>query len=325
MMHPAFNGEPGPAWGVSTDAGQQSEVALWPPPRCTGTKPAPPPIVASGRGGRRGLRSEAPTELVLQKRPPDQGLKERVYTYLMEFMASETSCSPTTCSRLATGSVVNRTRPPLFPDPCTLLTANPDCAADTPTSGVQRLPPALGVGSLGRCAFIGTGVQVLQHAFGKEIDAHDTVVRYNTPIKGYEKYVGTKTSLVWAKAHYKTTAKPSMGYFPCKGGVCKGTIYGIKNLGGLRTLRNELTNMWLASRKIKEGKPAAGILRTILLIKSGLCTDISLYGFSTSGTKGRTGKYFDKRALVTKGHTIDWDGWILAAMMDMGYICVYGL
>ena len=43
-------------------------------------------------------------------------------------------------------------------------------------------------------------------------------------------------------------------------------------------------------------------------------------------TKGsvRSGKYFDKKAIVTKGHTIDWDGWILSAMMDLGFICVYG-
>ena len=73
----------------------------------------------------------------------------------------------------------------------------------------------------------------------------------------------------------------------------------------------------------QDGKPAAGLMRTQMLIKSGYCTSIDLYGFSTKGSV-RSGKYFDKKAIVTKGHTIDWDGWILSAMMDLGYICIYG-
>ena len=81
--------------------------------------------------------------------------------------------------------------------------------------------------------------------------------------------------------------------------------------------------MWFQARDIKEGKAAAGFARAVALVKSGLCKSVSLYGFHTQPGKGG-GKYFDQKAVVTKGHTIDWDGWLLKAMMDLGYLCVYG-
>jgi hypothetical protein len=49
----------------------------------------------------------------------------------------------------------------------------------------------------------------------------------------------------------------------------------------MRGLRNDLVNVWLKRNKIKDGKPAAGLMRTQMLIKSGYCTSIDLYGFST--------------------------------------------
>jgi len=132
---------------------------------------------------------------------------------------------------------------------------------------------------------------------------------------------------MFVKGHYKTSAKPKLGYFDAKVPLPKGSnVYAIDTDVGMRpmrTLRNELVNIWLKRNKIKDGKPAAGLMRTQMLVKSGLCTSVDLYGFSTKGSV-RSGKYFDKKAIVTKGHTIDWDGWILSAMMDLGYICVYG-
>jgi hypothetical protein len=45
------------------------------------------------------------------------------------------------------------------------------------------------------------------------------VIRYNNPIKGYEQHVGSKTTLMWVKGHYKTTAVPTLGYFDAKEGT----------------------------------------------------------------------------------------------------------
>ena len=54
--------------------------------------------------------------------------------------------------------------------------------------------PNLPSGSLGACAVVGLGETALDGEFGREIDAHDTVIRFGyAPTKGYEKYVGTRT------------------------------------------------------------------------------------------------------------------------------------
>ena len=62
--------------------------------------------------------------------------------------------------------------------------------------------------------------------------------------------------------------------------------------------RDNLHKIWFHARGIKEGKAAAGLTRALALAKSGLCTEISLYGFSTSASPKRGGKYFQKKAIV---------------------------
>ena len=91
----------------------------------------------------------------------------------------------------------------------------------------------------------------------------------------------------------------------------------------VRAFRDLLHRLWFQARGIKEGKAAAGFTRALMLVKSGLCSQVSLYGFQTQ-SKGRAGKYFAKKAVVTPGHAIDWDGWLLKALMDLGFLCVYG-
>jgi hypothetical protein len=312
-----------------TRAGQKALRRRWPPPHCKGSHPAYPPKVKNVEYEkntdifRRKLLSEAPTELLLDKNPPDAKFQEEIYDYIRNFMASPTPCTYGKCPEAIDESRVGKL--PVYPWPCIFRTQNEQCSFKE--EGKYKLPPALRKDSLGTCAFIGTGDQLLQAKFGDEIDAHDTVIRYNTPIKGFERNVGTKTTLMFVKGHYKTSAKPKLGYFEAKVPLPKGSnvdaIDTDVGMRPMRTLRNELVNIWLKRNKIKDGKPAAGLMRTQMLVKSGLCTSVDLYGFSTKGSV-RSGKYFDKKAIVTKGHTIDWDGWILSAMMDLGYICVYG-
>ena len=40
---------------------------------------------------------------------------------------------------------------------------------------------------LGSCALVANGDNLLKGKRGEEIDAHDTIFRHNTPVKGYEK------------------------------------------------------------------------------------------------------------------------------------------
>lgn len=160
----------------------------------------------------RKLLSEAPTELVLDKKPPDPEFRNQVYGFLRDFMAAPESCSIGSCPDA--GPNGEDGKPPVTPWPCIFKNKNEACKDAKP--GKHKTPPALYKGSLGSCAFIGTGEQLLQGEFGAEIDAHDSVVRYNNPIKGFEKHVGTKTTLMWVKGHYKTTAKPTLGYFDAK-------------------------------------------------------------------------------------------------------------
>ena len=50
-----------------------------------------------------------------------------------------------------------------------------------------------------KIVIIGNGASLLDHQFGDQIDQFDEVVRFNDfRIKGYEKYVGTKTT-IWAR------------------------------------------------------------------------------------------------------------------------------
>lgn len=55
-------------------------------------------------------------------------------------------------------------------------------------------------GSLGTCAIVGNADNLSGKGWGKQIDAHDFVVRYNVEIKGFEKDVGTKRNGIWTKA-----------------------------------------------------------------------------------------------------------------------------
>jgi len=78
--------------------------------------------------------------------------------------------------------------------------------------------------------------------FGKDIDSHDTVMRYNTPIKGYEEHVGTKTALLWSKSKYSGSRPPTLGYVFSK--VAGQSPLYMPIISGLRTFRDQIYRMW---------------------------------------------------------------------------------
>ena len=57
----------------------------------------------------------------------------------------------------------------------------------------------LKAGSWGTCALVGSGANLLKQQYGNQIDAHDTVIRYNSPLDGYTKHVGKKTHALFVK------------------------------------------------------------------------------------------------------------------------------
>ena len=329
--------------------------ADWPPQHCRrGSRPLKHPPDIKRRGGaalRRRLQGQPKTQLLVRKKPPDQALARKAYMFIADFMASRKACTPRTGNEAecAKGKVGIRCKgrdipacapaPPRvagqsYVEPWTENNGKASLYMWKVKQGDPRYVP-FERGFLGSCAFVANGDQVLQHEWGGEIDAHDTVIRYNTPIRGFERHVGTKATLVFHKAKY-TSKSRGKGVTPkCFARKCE--LKGFRQIGkgasgvgdlvmsvaDLRVLREQLYNMWMKARRIKSGRPAAGLGRAMWLVKSGYCTSVDLYGFSTAPHAG-SGKYFQRSARVTGGHIIDWDGWILKAMMDLGFLCIYG-
>ncbi|XP_077473097.1 beta-galactoside alpha-2,6-sialyltransferase 2 [Stigmatopora argus] len=82
--------------------------------------------------------------------------------------------------------------------------------------GWARLVPSLPLGRMrafNTCAVVSSAGAILRSGLGKEIDAHDAVVRFNAaPTKGYERDVGSKTtirlvnSMIVASPEFKTSS-----------------------------------------------------------------------------------------------------------------------
>ena len=52
------------------------------------------------------------------------------------------------------------------------------------------------------CAVVGNSSNLLEYELGEEIDSHDFIIRFNhARVKGFEKYVGSKTNLRLINAH----------------------------------------------------------------------------------------------------------------------------
>jgi hypothetical protein len=193
--------------------------------------------------------------------------------------------------------------------------------------------PDMAPGSLGTCALVGSADNMLKKGWGKQIDAHDFVVRFNSVLTKFEKDVGTKTDGLWQKPSYQGAIggkqQPSKYYmipkdipknFEMKNGI-RTVAYG-PALPKWRKDITEIYSVYKKDKKITKGTPTGGLARMISLMESGSCTRVDIYGFSGGG-----GKYFKKSAVVKEEHVISVEHYIRRLMMAtglVGKVCVYG-
>ena len=162
---------------------------------------------------------------------------------------------------------------------------------------------------LGSCAIVGNADNVIKAKYGKQIDEHDFVVRYNVPTKQYKEAVGTKTTALFDKINYKGDAKPTMfnlfpKYVPFeldpKGlpGGKQPLLYGLRDTSAWKKDLEQMVWAYMEEKNLttaletfgvpKLQHPTGGITRLRALVQflsSGLCDRLDVYGFSIGGGK----------------------------------------
>mmetsp|Transcript_46125 Transcript_46125/g.76861 ORF Transcript_46125/g.76861 Transcript_46125/m.76861 type:complete len:524 (-) Transcript_46125:80-1651(-) len=204
--------------------------------------------------------------------------------------------------------------------------------------------PDLSDGSLGSCAIVGNSDNMLKSQRGKDIDAHDTIFRHNTPITGFEKFVGERSTIVYMKSKYtqsKYADEKHAGLPPTE--LAYAELKDISEVP--REMKKEGKHIFLRAaganhfarerrklyalvgssgtgRNPKPKHPSGGFARPLNLLASKLCTRIDLYGFSGGMVPG--GKYFAPREKVRPAHALDFEHWSYRWLMSQGKLCVYG-
>jgi len=196
--------------------------------------------------------------------------------------------------------------------------------------------PDIEEGGLGSCAIVGNSDNMLKSARGADIDAHDTIFRHNTPTRGYDKYVGKRSTIIYMKSKYQKSK-----YAEQRGDSLPPAELAYAELKDIaevpRSMKIEGKHIFLRGaganffarerRKLYrlagvEGRrhPSGGFARPINLLASKLCTRIDLYGFSG----GMGGKYFAKNEKVSQAHAMAYEHWAYRYLMSEGRLCIYG-
>jgi len=197
-------------------------------------------------------------------------------------------------------------------------------------AAVAALFPNVGERGLGSCAIVGNSDNMMSAERGAEIDAHDTIFRHNTPLKGYEKRVGSRRSVVYMKSKYQDRAG-QMGDVELALAELKDISAMPQNMrsnGKMVFLRSGAANHFARLRRklymtlgyTGSKHPSGGWARPINLLASKLCTRIDLYGFSAN----MGGKYFKPSERVRPAHVMSFEHWTYRYMMSKGKLCVYG-
>mmetsp|Transcript_11871 Transcript_11871/g.16087 ORF Transcript_11871/g.16087 Transcript_11871/m.16087 type:complete len:513 (-) Transcript_11871:66-1604(-) len=205
--------------------------------------------------------------------------------------------------------------------------------------GGERHFPSLERGALGSCAVVAVSDRMLGKKRGPEIDSHDTVFRYNGPIKAYSRDIGSKGDVYYwkqrrdekqygvegqrANKFYMWKAPEKYYMFAPKNEWSSMTFQGKQMLWETHMFTSTITSVyakWMEETKAKTKHAASGGFGLALaVISSGLCERVDMYGFSAEGG----GRYF-KNAVVNTVHVIGLEHWVYRQAMEMGLgICLY--
>jgi len=208
--------------------------------------------------------------------------------------------------------------------------------------------PNISSGSWGSCALIGLADTMLKSRKGREIDAHDTVIRLGElPLRGYEAHVGTKTDITWARRRAKMSQQGKIAQDRRHVKLYIGHDNGVPDMPLLKVfdyvLEKSVTKdlnfskgfasyfyelfedknwkKWNTGKK-KKRAPSTGFRDALLLIFSGFCKRTDLYGFSDNCG----GAYYNTKHHMQILHNCEMESWILHYLMkehqELG-ACVY--
>ena len=203
---------------------------------------------------------------------------------------------------------------------------------------------------LGSCAIVGNADNVIKGKYGKEIDEHDFIIRYNVITKPYQEAVGSRTDGLFDKIGYiGTEFAPDVSptrfnlfpkYIPFelnpeklpaeKPPLIYGTMIGTwrRDIAKMVDIFKKAKHIEVKIRAYGRNKlqhPSGGVTRVRAiteLLKLGVCDRLDLYGFSSGG-----GKYFLKRMKVSRAHPISAENYVYRLWMATGVhgkFCMYG-
>ena len=200
--------------------------------------------------------------------------------------------------------------------------------------------PDLEKGALGACALVAVADGMLGKKRGPEIDAHDTIFRYNGPIKDYARDVGTRGDVFYWKQRrdekqYGVEGQKATRFYMWKD-FAKYQMFGDKKEFGQQTFRGK-KNLWethLSAEAVSKAyqlyaaedpkdkvkhSSSGGFKLALSVLASGLCTRLDLYGYSSYGG----GRYF-KNAVVNVVHKIGLEHYVLRTAMEEKFgVCMY--
>lgn len=179
-----------------------------------------------------------------------------------------------------------------------------------PDGATKTLFPDLEQGAFGSCAVVAVGDNLLRAKHGEDIDAHDTVIRYNAPMKKYASQVGRRSTLVYWKfrsgekeygqegdlgTSYFTFKEPPKYFMAASPQEQAKLTYKGKHVLWPSMRGNELWMKAYATHAKYGGKgirasASGGFKLASDIVSSGLCKRVSLYGYSSEGGA----KYFNQ-------------------------------
>ena len=170
-----------------------------------------------------------------------------------------------------------------FKDMDAVLAAHPQLTEVVPEQD------EIGSASFGKCAVVGNSGSLLGNNHGEEIDAHDTVIRFNgAPTARFEKDVGTKTTIRIQNVDNLGFRERNDKYLIFTARTKKDLQKYVNHRKRYRKRKQYTFNSefwchiwdWVSHRKLK---PSTGLAGIVLALKT--CDHpINLYGFSHNDT-----------------------------------------